>query len=64
MPLVTGDIIINDFAWVAAEAFIAPGVEVGTGGVVAARGVATRRVPDWTVVGGNPAKAIRNRRKQ
>lgn len=64
MPLVTGDIVINELAWIAAEAFVAPGVEVGTGGVVAARAVATKRVPDWTVVGGNPAKPIRNRRRQ
>lgn len=64
MPLVTGEIVINDLAWIAAEAFVAPGVEVGTGGVVAARAVATQRVPDWTVVGGNPAKPIRDRRRQ
>jgi putative colanic acid biosynthesis acetyltransferase WcaF len=63
MPLVTGDIVINELAWVAAEAFVAPGVEVGTGGVVAARAVTTKSVPDWTVVAGNPAKPIRYRRR-
>lgn len=64
MPLVTGDIVIKKFAWIAAEAYVAPGVEIGTGGVVAARAVAIHNVPDWTVVGGNPAKPIRERWQQ
>ncbi len=63
MSLVTGDIIIKDFAWVAAEAFIAPGVIIEAGGVVAARAVAIQSVPEWTVVGGNPAKPIRLRQQ-
>lgn len=62
MPLVTGDIVIKEHGWVAAEAYIGPGIVVGTGAVVAARAVATKSVADWTVVGGNPAKPIRKRK--
>ncbi|WP_374147821.1 putative colanic acid biosynthesis acetyltransferase [Sphingomonas sp. 28-63-12] len=59
--LLTGPIVIADHAWVAAEAYIGPGVTVGAGGVVAARAVVVRDVAPWTVVGGNPAKFLRNR---
>jgi putative colanic acid biosynthesis acetyltransferase WcaF len=59
--LLTAPIKVCDHAWVAAEAYVAPGVTIGEGGVVAARGVATRDVPAWTIVAGNPAAAIRER---
>lgn len=61
MPLLTGGIIIGDGAWVAAEAFVGPGVELGRRGVVAARAVVTRHVPAETVVAGNPATAVAQR---
>ncbi len=55
-------IIIGAHAWICAEAFIGPGVEIGEGAVVGARAVATRTVPGWTVVAGNPATFIKERR--
>ncbi|CAN5555349.1 acetyltransferase [soil metagenome] len=61
--LMTGPITIGPRGWVAAEAYVGPGVTVGEGAVVAARGVAVRDVPAWTVVGGNPAKPLRKRRE-
>lgn len=62
MPLVTAPIVIGAHAWVAADAFIGPGVVIGEGAVVGARACAFRAVPPWTVVAGNPARAIRMRR--
>ncbi len=62
MPLITAPIRIGDGAWVCAEAFIHPGVTVGIDAVVAARGVVVRDVPTRQVVGGNPAKRIRDRK--
>lgn len=54
-------IIIERNAWVAAEAFIGPGVIIGEGAVVGARACVFKNVEPWTVVGGNPAKFIKNR---
>ena len=54
-------ITIGARAWIAAEAFVGPGVEVGEGAVLGARSVAFRPLDPWTVYGGNPAKAIKRR---
>lgn len=61
MRLTTSPIRVEAHAWVAADAFIAPGVTVGEGAVVGARSSVFRSVPAWTVVAGNPARALRSR---
>ncbi|GIW68006.1 MAG: acetyltransferase [Candidatus Parcubacteria bacterium] len=60
-PLIASPIIIEQKAWVAADAFINMGVTIGKGAVVAARAVVVKDVEPWTVVGGNPAKFIKKR---
>lgn len=60
-PLVTGPIAIGESAWVAAEAFIGPGVVVGRLAVVGARAVVTKDVAPGRVVAGNPARGIGER---
>ena len=52
-------VVINDDAWIRVGAIILPGVTVGKGAIVAAGAVVTKDVPDFTVVGGVPAKFIR-----
>lgn len=54
-------ITIGSNAWICSRSFIAPGVTIGDGAVVAACGVVTKDVEPWTVVGGNPAKVIKTR---
>lgn len=54
-------ITIEERAWVAAEAFVGPGVTIGEGAVVGARAAVFKNVEPWTVVGGNPAKFIKKR---
>jgi putative colanic acid biosynthesis acetyltransferase WcaF len=60
-PLTGKEIVVEDDCWIAAQAFIAPGVTIGRGAVVGARAVVIRDVPPWTVVAGNPAKVIKQR---
>ena len=60
-PLVALPISIGDYAWIAAEAFVHPGVSVGEGAVIGARSVVTRDMPPWTVSAGNPCKPIKPR---
>lgn len=53
---------IRRHAWIAAEAFVGPGVTIGEGAVLGARACAMRDIADWAICTGNPAKEIRQRR--
>lgn len=59
--LVTKPIMIGDNVWVATMAIVLPGITIGEGAIVAAGAVVTKDVLPWTVVGGNPAKFIKER---
>jgi putative colanic acid biosynthesis acetyltransferase WcaF len=59
--LIIKPITIEQFVWIASEAFIGPGVTIGEGAVVAARAVVVKNVEPWTIVGGNPSKFIKKR---
>lgn len=59
--LLTAPIRVGELAWVAAEAFLLPGVEVGVGAVIGARSVVTRDMPAWTICAGNPCRPLRKR---
>jgi len=61
LPLVRRPIELGSYSWVAAGAFIGPGVNVGEGAVVGAMACVTRDVEPWTVVAGNPARLIKRR---
>jgi len=60
-PLRARPITVGPLAWVAAEAFVGPGVTVGEGAVLGARAVSFRDLDAWTVHAGNPARALRMR---
>jgi galactoside O-acetyltransferase len=53
-------IVIQDDVWIGAGAIVLPGVTVGTGSVIAAGAVVSHDVPPMTVVGGVPARIIKN----
>lgn len=50
---------ISNKAWIGVRAIVLKGVTIGEGGIVAAGSVVTKDVPPWTIVGGNPARVIR-----
>ncbi len=58
--LITKPILIKRRAWIGAGATILPGVTVGENAVVAAAAVVSKDVPDNVIVGGIPAKIIKN----
>ena len=58
---VTRPVRIDDHAWIGMRAMIMPGVTIGRGAVVAAGAVVTRDVAAGAVVGGIPARQIRER---
>jgi putative colanic acid biosynthesis acetyltransferase WcaF len=60
-PFIPGEIIIEDFVWIAAEVFVMMNITIGEGAVVGARAAIFKNVEPWTVVGGNPAKFIKKR---
>lgn len=57
--IVSEAIYIKEGAWIGFNAVIMKGVTIGKGAVVGAGSVVTKDVPDFAVVGGNPAKIIK-----
>lgn len=60
-PATKGDVVIGNDVWVGLGATIMSGVTIGDGAVVAARSHVVKDVAPYTIVGGNPARAIRAR---
>jgi maltose O-acetyltransferase len=52
---------IGDDVWIGTRVIILPGRKVGRGAVLGAGAVITKDVPDYAIVGGNPARIIRFR---
>ena len=60
-PLIHAPIVIEQGAWVCADAFIGMGVTIGTEAVVGARSVVTRDMPARMVCAGFPCKPLKPR---
>ena len=56
-------ITIGNDVWIGARVIILPGVTVGNHTVIGAGSVVTKDVPNYAIVGGNPARVIRDRRQ-
>ncbi len=56
-------VVIDDYVVIGTRVMILPGVHIGKGAVVASGAVVTKDVDPYTVVGGVPAKLIKNRAK-
>ena len=61
MPL--SHLLIKDDVWIGARAIILPGCKsIGKGSIIGAGAVVTKDVPDYAIVGGNPARIIKMRK--
>ena len=56
-----GDIVIGNDVWIGYDAIIMAGVTIGDGAIIGTRAVVTKDVEPYSIVGGVPAKEIRNR---
>ncbi|GGP48161.1 acetyltransferase [Saccharothrix coeruleofusca] len=56
-----GDTVVGNDVWFGYRSLIMPGVRIGDGAIIAAGAVVTSDVPPYTVVGGNPARPVKQR---
>lgn len=56
-----GDTIIGNDVWIGRQCLIMPGVNIGTGSMIASGSVVTSNIPPYTIAGGNPVKALKKR---
>ncbi len=56
-----GDTVVGNDVWFGAGITVMPGVHIGDGAIIAARSVVTKDVAPYAIVGGNPARLIRQR---
>lgn len=60
-PCTSKEIIIEDDVWFGANATVIGGVRIGKGSIIGANSVVTKDVAPYSVMGGAPARLIRNR---
>jgi virginiamycin A acetyltransferase len=56
-----GDTVIGNDVWIGYDVLVMPGVTIGNGAIVSSRSVVVGDVAPYTVVGGNPAKVLKQR---
>lgn len=58
---IKGDTVVGNDVWIGRRATIMPGVRIGDGAIISAEAVVVKDVDPYTVVGGNPAREIKQR---
>ena len=61
--VITKEVVIGRGCWIGTKVKITPGVHLGDGCIVAMGSVVTKSWPDFSIIGGNPAKIIKMRYK-
>jgi len=62
-PSTSEGVYLGDDVWVGANAVILDGLKIGSHSIVAAGAVVTKSFPEYSIIAGNPAKRIKDRRK-
>lgn len=57
-------VIIGDDVWIGGQVIILPGIHVGSHAIIGAGAVVTKNVPEYAIVGGNPATVLKYREKK
>ncbi len=60
-PQNKGDTVIGNDVWIGNRATIVPGIKIGDGAIIGANSLVTKDVAPYMIVGGNPARKIRQR---
>ena len=56
-----GDVIIENDVWIGQNVTIMPGVRIGSGSIIANNSHVIKSCPEYSIIGGNPAKIIKKR---
>lgn len=59
--IITKEIVIGDCVWLGNRVTIVGNVNIGDGAIIAAGSVVVKNVPNYAIVGGNPAQIIKYR---
>ncbi len=62
-PITSEGVALGNDVWVGASAIILDGVKIGDHSIIAAGSVVTKSFPSYSIIAGNPAKRIKDRRK-
>jgi putative colanic acid biosynthesis acetyltransferase WcaF len=63
-PYRLGKIQIEDGVWIGAQSVVCPGTKCGSHSILTVNSVASKRMNDWGIYSGNPARMIRRRKMQ
>lgn len=61
LPLLKPEIRLGQGIWVCTDAFVGPGVAIGDFCIVGARAVVLKSFPEFSIIGGNPARKVKDR---